>query len=108
MAQNHVQAGNTMPWVNSTGEAVVSGQLVAAGKLVGVALGDIAINATGQLALGEVWDVAKAAVAVTQGADLYLKVADKNLTTTATDNIYAGKAFAAAASGAATVLVRLG
>ena len=107
MAQNHIQKGAVMPWTNGTGAAVASGDPVAVGTLVGVALGDIADGEEGELALDEVWELPKEApLAIAQGDKLYFSVANDYVGKTDT-NVYCGKAFADAASAAATVLVRL-
>ncbi len=111
MAQNHIQRGEVMPYTNGGSSTITSGRLVVVGDMVGVALGDIEPGATGQLALGEVWELPKDAVAVAQGDQLYA-MPDGTITTAADDgsgNAYtpAGKAFAAAADTAATVQVRL-
>jgi predicted RecA/RadA family phage recombinase len=82
-----------------------------------VALGDIADDESGELAVAEVFEVRKAAgEALTQGSKLYWD-ADGNpqggtagtgcLTATATDNTYAGVAFAAAGATAETVAIKL-
>lgn len=116
MAKTHVQEGKKMDWTNETASDVVSDQVVVVGAIVGIAQGDIADGETGVLAVAEVHRLPKATGAITQGAALYW---DANgdpvggtagsgaLTTTATDNTLAGKAFAAAASGDATVDIKL-
>lgn len=72
MSKNHVQPGAVMPWTNSTGSAVVSGQLLLVGLFACIALGDIANGANGMLAITEVWKLSKPTdEAVTQGAALY-------------------------------------
>ncbi len=108
MAQNHIQPGETMPYTNSTGSDIASGSPVLVGARLGVALGDIADGASGQLAMCEVWEIAKeAALVVAQGAALYWDDVNGVLTTTATDNTLAGYAFAAAVGADATVLLKL-
>ena len=116
MANNHVQKGVNMRWTNDTGTGVLSGQAVVVGSLVCVALVDIPNGGIGELATEEVYYLPKAAEAITQGAKLYWDangnpvggVAGSGcLTATATDNTYAGVAFAPAASGAATVDIKL-
>lgn len=106
MAKKHIQPGKTMPYTNSSGSAIAAGDPVDLGGMVGIALGDIADGATGNLAICEVWEMTKtAAVAITQGEDVYLAAAG-TIGTTGTDTP-AGKAFAAAAGGDATVQVLL-
>jgi len=109
MAKNHVQAGATMPWTNGTGSDVLSGDVVVVGNFVGVALGDIADGAAGELAIGEVWEVPKNnALVIAQGDAVYWDVADGEINKTAEDNYYAGLAFAGATETATTVKVKLG
>ncbi|HBI15023.1 MAG TPA: hypothetical protein DDY20_05845 [Desulfobulbaceae bacterium] len=108
MAKNHIQPGTTMPWINGTAADVVSGEVVVVGAMVCVALGDIAIGAEGNLATEEVWEVAKEApLVIDQGDIVYWDAVNSNIDLTNT-NVVAGKAFAAAASAATTVLVKLG
>jgi predicted RecA/RadA family phage recombinase len=108
MAQNHIQEGKVMTWTNGTGSAVVAGQVVLAGIVVCIALGDIANGAVGEVATEEVWEVPKNNnLAVAQGDLLYWDVADANMNKTAEDNYLAGFAFAAAAQAATTVKVKL-
>ena len=116
MANNHVQEGKKMNWTNGGAAAVVSGQAVVVGTLVGVAETGIAVGEVGVLVVAEVWSLPKATEAITQGAKLYWDangnpvggVAGSGcLTATATDNTYAGVAFAPAASGDATVDIKL-
>lgn len=95
-----------MTWTNGTGSAVASGAVVVVGTLVGIALGDIANGATGELALAEVWTVAKdTSVAIAQGAPVYWN--GTGATSSADGNVPMGHAFAAALQAAATMQVRL-
>lgn len=108
MAKNHVQKGAVMTWTNGTGSAVSSGDVVKVGDLICIALGDIADGATGELALQEVWTVAKAtSLAISQGDSVYWDVADGNFNKTSTDNTYGGKAFMDAAADDTTFQIRL-
>ncbi|MBU1247413.1 MAG: DUF2190 family protein [Proteobacteria bacterium] len=114
--KNLIQRGKQMTWTNSTGSDVSSGQVVVVGGVVCVASTDIADGETGELATEEVYDLSKATGAITQGASLYWD-ADGDpvggtagsgaLTTTSTDNTYAGKAWAAAASGDLLVNIKI-
>jgi predicted RecA/RadA family phage recombinase len=107
MAQNHIQSGRIIQFTNLSGSTITSGEPVVIGTLVGVALGDIADDETGSVAIEDVWELPKASgVAISQGASVYL-TATGTITTTATDNTYTGKAFLAAATGDATVQVKL-
>lgn len=96
-----------MPWTNGTAAAVLSGAVVVVGTLVGVALGDIAVGAEGELAIEEVWEATKEApLVIDQGDIVYWDAAAGEMDKTNT-NVKAGKAFAGAASAATTVLVKL-
>ncbi|MHB8149980.1 MAG: DUF2190 family protein [Desulfobulbia bacterium] len=109
MAKNHIQPGEAMPYTNSTGAAIASGDPVLVGNRLCVALGDIAIGASGELATCEVWTLPKvAATAIGQCADAYWDNTAKNITNVATANTLAGCAFAAAAADDATIQVKLG
>lgn len=107
MAQNHVQSGKVLQYTNASGSTITAETPVVVGTLVGVVLDDIANTATGSVAIEDVWELTKATgVAISQGASVYL-TATNTVTTTATDNDYIGKAFLAAATGDATVQVKL-
>jgi len=116
MAQTHIQRGKVMSWTNATGSDVVSGQVVVVGTILGVAAGDIANTATGELLVEEVHALPKAAEEISQGAQLYWD-ADGNpvggvtgsgaLTATSSGNTAAGKAFAGAVSGDTSVNIKL-
>lgn len=109
MAQNHIQTGDVMPWINATGLDVAAGSVVEIGATVGVALGDIADGAAGSVAIEEVFELPKEApLVIAQGVVVYWDSTAGVITLTATDNPVAGKAFAAAASAAVTVQVKLG
>ena len=71
MATNFVSGGNVINWTNGTGSAVSSGDVVAMGHCIGIALVDIANGATGSVALEGVFTVPKVSAAVfTQGEKL--------------------------------------
>ncbi len=123
MAQNHIQPGAAMPWTNGTGAAVASGDVVdlgAAGSgMIGIAAGDIADGVQGTLFIAEVWTLPKdTAVAITQGAQLYLTATGLQVAGLITTKINdgdttpvpytpAGKAFAAAAQADTTIDVKI-
>lgn len=109
--ENYHQRGDIIDFV--AGSTIVSGQLVAVGDRVGVAVTDIANGATGAVRVDGVCEVPKASpLAITQGATLYFDATEGELTTS-TDgtgslvNAAAGYAFAAALSADTTVLVKL-
>ena len=108
MAKNHIQEGDVLDYVN-TGSAIASGDVVVLGSnKIGVALGDIAAGATGSVAVEEVYLLPKTAgVAMVQGAKAYWDSTPGEITNVATGNVYAGYVFAGAASGDASVAVKL-
>lgn len=73
MAKNFITDGNRITYLNKTGEDIVSGQPVAIERLVGIALGDIAKDESGTLALSGVWEVKSTDGEIKQGARLYFK-----------------------------------
>lgn len=86
---------------------VASGQLTLVGKLPVVALSPIKANEEGTGVAEGVFELPKvAADDIAQGAQLYVK-ADGMLTTTASGNTAAGKAWAAAGNGADTVWAKI-
>lgn len=116
MAQNHEYEGKFMPWTNDTGAAVLSGQVVVVGALVGVALVDIPDGAHGNLGIEEVYSLPKTTAAIAHGVDVYwLTTGDPvggtagtgALTTAADGATPAGRTFAPALEGSATVMVKL-
>jgi len=106
MALNNVQRGNQMTWNNSTGADVASGDAVPVGSRIGVALVNIPDGETGELAMGEVWELPKGAGAILHGATVYLD-GNREITTVAEGNVQAGFAFAAAADADEVVRVKI-
>jgi predicted RecA/RadA family phage recombinase len=81
MANNAVQPGKVLDYVNTTDAAVRSGDVVVAGALLGVALVDIAIGATGSVSIDGVYAVPKVAgAAVGQGVAVVFKASSKAFT----------------------------
>ena len=76
-------------------EAVAAGEVIVLGSLVGIARLDIAADTLGALATVGVFEIDKAAEAVTLGAVLYWDATEKKVTATATA-VYIGKAVTAA------------
>lgn len=107
MTTRFVQQGEVMDYVNG-GSAVASGAVLVIGVRVGVALADIAANATGSVAMEGVFTVAKVSgTAFAQGVALYWDATNSRTTTTASGNTLAGYAFTSAASGATEVNLKL-
>lgn len=103
--KNYVQDGDVLTLVAPY--AVASGGGALVGAIFGVAANTVANGAEGEFCLIGVFDLPKANGAVTQGQKLYWSDANKNVTTTATNNTLIGVAATAAAAGDATARVRL-
>jgi predicted RecA/RadA family phage recombinase len=106
MAKNFIQPGNTVTVTNEdvTGAVdIASGEGFLVGSLFGVAQGDIAVGADGEIDVRGVWRVAKvSAQAWTQGAKIYWDNAARLFTTTSSGNKLVGVAAAAAANPSGT------
>lgn len=113
MANNFQQPGDVITWTNGTGSAVVSGQVVRVGNILGVALVDIASTASGSVALSGVFTVPKVSAAViAQGESLTWDASaaafDDNLAAPATGDVTGppAVAFEAAGNGVTTLAVK--
>ena len=107
MTTRFVQPGRVLDYANG-GTAKISGAVVVVGTLVGVCLAAIAANATGSVQICGVFNLPKkAGDTPAQGAAVYWDATNGYITTTASGNTLAGKAFVAAASGDANVAVLL-
>ena len=104
--KNFIQKGNTITLTAPAG-GVTSGGGVLVGSLFGIAAGDAVENAGVEVQTCGVFELPKATGAITQGAKVYWNNTNKNVTTTASGNTLIGAATVAAASGDATVIVRL-
>lgn len=94
--------GKVIDYVNTTGAAIASGDVVKMGNLLGVALVDIAIGDTGAVGFGVFRNIPKVSAAVfAQGESLTWDVSagkfDDNLAVPASGDVTAGAAYAAAA-----------
>jgi predicted RecA/RadA family phage recombinase len=89
------------PYARNSGE----GALI--GTIFGVAMATLANAERGIFAVQGCFELAKASGAITEGAKVYWDNTAKNVTTTSTSNTLIGAAIEAAASGDATVKVRL-
>lgn len=112
MARNHVQPGKVLDYVN-TGGNIVSGQVVAVGNTLGVALEDILSGATGSVAIDGVFRVPKVSAAqILQGQSLVWDASeeafDDNQATPQAGDISgpAALAFEDAGVGVTTLLVK--
>lgn len=105
--QNFVQPGEKITYTNATGSDIASGDVVIIGSLAGVAMGDIADEAEGEVLLEGVVELTKdAPLAIAQGDELFWNTTNDEVTKTATDKPI-GTAHAAAASSDTTVQVKL-
>lgn len=112
MATNYIQPGETINWTNGTGSAVVSGQVVAIGQIIGVALVDIASTASGSVGIKGVYSVPKVTAAViAAGESLVWDVSagkfDDNLATPATGDISGQAAVAVEAAGSSATTLKV-
>lgn len=103
--RNYVQPGEVIDYANS-GSDIAVGAAVAIGDRVGVAAVDIPKNTTGSVAMTGVFELAKDAAAITQGAAVYLSSGKISATNAGTDPV-AGYAFAAAKAADSVALVAL-
>lgn len=104
--KNYINEGKTLTYTATAD--IVSGQAVRVGTKIGVAVADIANGATGTLWMDGVFELPKkSADTVTVGAALYWDNSNGYLTTTSTDNTYAGYAVEAAGNGATKVKIRI-
>ena len=107
MAIGHVAPGGTMPYTNTGGTTITKDTVIVFGAMIGIALGNIAAGATGELAIAEVWTLPKDdALAITQGDQLYWDTVKDECDKTNT-NLPCGKAYATAAEAATEVQVIL-
>lgn len=108
--ENYVQPGNVMT-ITATA-AILSGQVVAVGNTLGVATGDIANGAKGEIAVNGVFVVPKVTGAVIAAGESVLWDAsagafDDNLATPAAGDIggAAAVAFEAAGNGVTSIAI---
>ncbi|WP_444901335.1 capsid cement protein [Microbulbifer sp. SSSA007] len=104
MATNFVQDGRLLNYTNNTSAAITSGQVLAVGAVLGVAMDDIVVGASGVIAIEGVFTVPKVSGAViAQGNSLTWDVSagafDDAAATAATGDITGPTAFAAEAAG---------
>jgi len=108
MAANgkYVQVGDVLDYTATS--AVARGDAVVIGSnIVGIALDDIAANATGPVAIRGVFRVTKASGEISQGAKLYWHATSGFTTSSGSGATFAGYAWSAAASADTTVEILL-
>lgn len=103
--QNYIQEGDVIEV--TVAADIESGAGIKLGSLIGVTLGKALNGETARVKLNGVFELPKATGALTVGALVYWDDTAKNVTTTSSGNTLMGKAFAAAASGDTTGIVRL-
>ena len=107
MATGHVAPGATMPYTNTGVAIIAKDTVIVFGAMIGITLGAIAVGATGELAISEVWTLPKGDnLAITQGDQLYWDAVNDEVDKTNT-NVPCGKAYATAAEAATEVQVLL-
>lgn len=102
MAGNYSHNGRVIDYTNTTGAAIASGAVVKMANVLGVALVDIAIGATGAVGFGVFRNIPKVSSAVfAQGETLLWDVStgkfDDNPTTPASGDVGGAAAYAAVA-----------
>lgn len=112
MAENMHQAGKVLDWTNGTGSDVASGDVVAIGDTIGIALTNIANGADGAVAVEGVYEVAKTtgtawALGDALDYDVSASKFQKGLTPATGDITHGAICAEAAASGAITGKVKL-
>ena len=101
--KNFVAMGNVLPFVAAA--TIVAGPGLLLGAIFGVVANDVATGEDGQLNLGGVYELPKAASqAWTVGAAVYWDDTAKVCTTTSAGNTLIGVAYAAVGSGAGEIL----
>lgn len=106
MAKNYVQDGKTIPLVNAGSDDILSGEPVAVGKLIAVAITDIPPGQTGDGFAEGVFLLPKLpADAVTAGEVVYLK--DGKIQIEATDAVEAGIAWEDAEANVTVIEVKI-
>jgi predicted RecA/RadA family phage recombinase len=104
--KNYVKEGNVINFAHTS--AVTSGQPLKIGMFLAVALGAYGANVSGAYAIKGVYNITKLTTdVVTAGALLYWDNGNSRLTLTATANMAAGRAMAAAGNGVTTVDIDL-
>lgn len=103
----YIQRGAVLDYVNSTNATIEAGTIVSLTTRCGVAAADIPAGTTGAVMVEGVFELPKATGAITLGAACYYVAADGKVGTTASSNIPCGYCVEAAASGDATVKVKL-
>jgi predicted RecA/RadA family phage recombinase len=107
MAQNFKVSGDVLQLLNESGSTITSGSPIIVGKFVGIALGDIADDAVGSVAMEGVFELPKATgTAIAQGDVVTWDTATKKVTKDfAGNDPIIGIAYSTEVSGATTIQV---
>lgn len=103
----YIQRGAVLDFANTTDAKIDAGSIVSLTTRCGVAAADIPAGIVGAVMVEGVFEIPKATGAITLGAACYYAAADGKVTTTSSGNIPCGYCVEAAASGDATVKVKL-
>ncbi len=105
--KNYIQDGSTLDYQNDSGQKILSGDVVIAGSLAGIANTDIEDGEEGSITVDGVFELAKhVGTAISQGDELFWNTTDKEVTKTATDKPI-GTAHKSELAAATTVHVKL-
>ena len=107
MKATYIQPGDTLDYTNPTESTIEAGTLIVFPRGAAIAACDIAPGETGSATLKGVFEMEKAASAISLGAAVYYDATNDVATPTSTSNAYIGVAAAAADADATTVKVRL-
>lgn len=102
----YLRKGETMNYICGE-DGVKYGDVVVVGTVIGVAASDGQKDDEISLDVAGVFQLAKANVAITKGAKVYYSTANKNITTTPTDNVVAGVAWSDAGASDTVVDVKI-
>lgn len=105
---NFIQAGNVLAWTNTSGADVSSGDIVAIGSLVGIAVTDILQGNVGSVNLEGVYTVPSAGFVAAQGAIAHYDTVAKHLVSAVNSNtLYMGNHWLASLVGDTIHTIRL-
>ena len=102
----YIRQGETITYTCGA-DGVKYGDVVVVGTIIGIAATDGQKDDVISLDVVGVFQLAKANVAITKGAQVYYSTENKNITTTATDNILAGVAWSDAITSDTSVDVKI-
>ena len=103
--KNFIESGDVIDYTASG--TITSGQIVAVGKLIGVASKSGVSGDVIPVYLKGVFTLGKEADVIAAGDKLYFKSSNGTVTTTSSGNTFCGYAWAAAADTDTTVAVKL-